>query len=85
MTHLPRVPWVAVPPLLDVVRLFEDVASACGIFGAPKVVGIALNTAHLCAEEAASAVSDVKRETGLAVCDPVRDGAGPLLDAILRA
>ncbi|MBS1713592.1 MAG: DUF1611 domain-containing protein [Armatimonadetes bacterium] len=85
MTRLPRVPWVEVPPLKEVVRLFEDTASACGTFGSPKVVGIALNTSHLDEGGACGAVREVERDTGLPVCDPVRDGAGPLLDAILRA
>ena len=83
MARLPRIPWIEVPPLRDVVRLFEDVASACGTFGRPKVAGIALNTSHLDGAAASEAEAKVKDETGLPVTDPVRHGAGALVDAIL--
>lgn len=47
------------------------------------VVGIALATFHLPESEARLAIRDVEEATGLACTDPVRFGAGPLLDACL--
>jgi uncharacterized NAD-dependent epimerase/dehydratase family protein len=76
---------VRVPPLPEVIALNEAMARAAGALTAAKVVGIALNTAHLDAAAAASACARIAEETGLPVCDPVRDGAGLLADAILGA
>lgn len=83
METLPRVPWVRVPPLADVARLFETVASACGTFPEAKVVAIALNTGHQGEEEALASLKAVQRETGLPTCDPVRQSARVLLDAVM--
>jgi len=49
-----------------------------------KVAAIALNTSSVSEEEARSAISAAEQETGLAADDPVRFGAGKLLDAVLR-
>ena len=46
--------------------------------------GIALNTAHLDADDAARAVAQMQDKTGRLVVDPVRDGAGALVDALMR-
>ena len=79
-----RSSWVPIPPLADVARLYETVASAGGaISPAPHVVGIALNTGHLSEAEAEEAVAKVYSETGLPTADVVRHGAKSLLDAIL--
>ena len=50
-----------------------------------RVVAVALNTAGLDDATAAAAVAAASEETGLPAADPVRDGAEPLLDAILAA
>ncbi|MDM7461739.1 MAG: DUF1611 domain-containing protein, partial [bacterium] len=47
-----------------------------------KVVAIALNTAHLTDAEAHEAIAQVETETKLPCTDPVRLGAGLLLQAI---
>lgn len=83
MTHLAKVPWVAVPPLNQVAQLFEGVASALGTFPAAKVVGIALNTGHLTEQGASEAIDQIEQETQLPVSDPVRNGAARLLDTVL--
>lgn len=80
-----RAPWVAFPPLPDVIRLYESVASAAGAFAAPcpRVVGIALNTGHIPDDaEARRAIDETVQETGLPVTDVVRFGPAPLLDAL---
>jgi uncharacterized NAD-dependent epimerase/dehydratase family protein len=48
-----------------------------------KVACIALNTRDLSDEEAREAVAAAEEETGLTADDPVRFGAGRLLDAVL--
>jgi uncharacterized NAD-dependent epimerase/dehydratase family protein len=50
-----------------------------------KVVGVALNTAHVADDEARDAIAAAGEETGLAADDPVRYGAGKLVDAVLTS
>jgi uncharacterized NAD-dependent epimerase/dehydratase family protein len=49
-----------------------------------RVAAIALNTSSVSEEEARSAITAAEEETGLPADDPVRFGAGKLLDAVLR-
>lgn len=79
-----RVPEVKIPPLLDVIRLYEEVASACDTFPRPKTVGISLNTFHLTSdEEALAACNKIEEETGLPCVDPVRHGVHRFIDALV--
>ncbi len=82
-THIRRYPDVPIPPLQNVVQVYETVAAAGGAFAPVRVVAIALNTAHLDELSAQQAIARVERETGLPCTDPVRLGADRLLDAIL--
>jgi D-glutamate N-acetyltransferase len=50
-----------------------------------KVACIALNSSSVSEEEAREAISAAEQETGLPADDPVRFGAGKLLDAVLNA
>jgi uncharacterized NAD-dependent epimerase/dehydratase family protein len=50
-----------------------------------KVVAVALNTSTVSAEEASEAIAAAEEETGLPADDPVRFGAGKLLEAVLTA
>ena len=81
-THIRNHPHVPIPPLAEVIRLYEAVASAAGAFAPVSVVAIALNTAHLDTSAAQQAIKQTKAETGLTCTDPVRFGAETLLDAI---
>ncbi|MCS6830923.1 MAG: DUF1611 domain-containing protein [bacterium] len=83
-THVRSYPHVSIPPLPDVIRLYEMVASAAGAFAPAPVAAVALNTAHLNAEEAQRAITQVEAETGLPCTDPIRYGAEKLLEAILK-
>ncbi|MEJ5253162.1 MAG: DUF1611 domain-containing protein [Chthonomonadetes bacterium] len=83
-THIRSYPHVPIPPIPDVIRLYEMVAEAGGAFAPAPVVGIALNTAHLSDEEARRAIEQVERETGLPCTDVVRYGGEKLVDAILN-
>jgi uncharacterized NAD-dependent epimerase/dehydratase family protein len=73
---------VAIPPLGDLIRLYETLASTLGTFPTPRTIGLAVNTAHLTAAEAADATARLSDEVGLPAVDPIRDGVGPLLDAL---
>lgn len=78
--------WVLLPSLSEAVHLYEQVALIRTPDGpiAPKVVGIALNTGHLDAAAAQSAIDAAAQETGLPVADAVRGGAQTLLNAMLN-
>ncbi len=69
-----------IPPLRDLVELHERVALPVR---PARVVCIALNTRDLDDEAARRAVAAAEAETGLPADDPVRFGAGRLVDALL--
>jgi uncharacterized NAD-dependent epimerase/dehydratase family protein len=80
-TEIEGSPGHPIPPLRELVELHERVALPRR---RAKVVCLALNTADF--EEdgrARAAIDAVAADTGLPADDPVRFGAGPLLDSIL--
>jgi uncharacterized NAD-dependent epimerase/dehydratase family protein len=77
-----REPWVKIPPLSDLIRLYEDAARP--VFPT-QVLGICLNTYDLDDAAARRAVAAAAAETGLPAADPVRFDPAPLADAIARA
>jgi uncharacterized NAD-dependent epimerase/dehydratase family protein len=79
---LARVPSVRIPPLTDVISLFETVASAGGALTRPTTVGIAVNTSMLSDTDAREYLQKVMNETGLPATDPVRYGADALVHAV---
>lgn len=85
-TTLTTLPDVTIPPLGDFVRLYEALAAACGTFIRPTTVGVALNTAHIQSDDdALEACRQLELELGLPTVDPVRHGAGRLVDALMIA
>jgi uncharacterized NAD-dependent epimerase/dehydratase family protein len=70
---------VPIPPLRELVRLYEH---AIGGIRTIPVVAVALNTFDLDEKAARRAIENAARETGLPVTDPVRFGAGPLVQAV---
>ncbi|HET7136999.1 MAG TPA: DUF1611 domain-containing protein [Gaiellaceae bacterium] len=68
-----------IPPLSELVELHERISL---IARPAKVLAVALNTRDLDEADARSAVAAAAAETGLPATDPVRFGAGPLLDAL---
>lgn len=84
-THIRYHDDVLIPPLTEVIELYETVARAGGAFEPVKVVAIALNTGHLDTEAAQEAIKQVREETGLPCTDVVRFEADLLLDAILTS
>lgn len=85
-THIDRCPQIAIPPLAQVIKLYETVATAAGAFQPAPVVGIALNTRSLPSDQAAQdVIQTVQTETGLPCADVVRFGGATLLKAILNS
>jgi uncharacterized NAD-dependent epimerase/dehydratase family protein len=80
-TEIEGSPGHPIPPLRELVELHERIALPAR---KAKVACIALNTAAMASDEAAhGAIAVVAAETGLETDDPVRFGAGHLLDALL--
>jgi uncharacterized NAD-dependent epimerase/dehydratase family protein len=71
-----------IPPLRDLVELHERVALPVR---PARVACIALNTRDLDEKAARRAVAAAKSETGLPADDPVRFGAGRLVDALAES
>ena len=81
-THLRDLAHVSLPPLTEVIQLYETVASAFGTFGQVKVKAIALNTQGLDNSEAEAAIKSTTELTGLPCSDVVRYGGARLLSAV---
>jgi uncharacterized NAD-dependent epimerase/dehydratase family protein len=76
---------VPIPPLSEVIKLYEMVAKAAGAFPGASVVGVALNTAHLDEATAKGEIAKVHTETALPCTDVIRFGGAKLLDAVMRS
>ena len=83
-THIRNHPQVEIPPLPEVIQLYETVARAGGAFADVKVAAIALNTFHLNVSEAQTAIEQVQAETKLPCTDVVRFGADVILDTLMQ-
>lgn len=70
-----------IPPLAQIKELNEAMAS---IYQSGKVIGIAMNSALVSAQEAETERQRVREEFGLPVCDVIRHGSDELVDAIVR-
>jgi uncharacterized NAD-dependent epimerase/dehydratase family protein len=81
-TTVRNCPQVTIPPLADVVRLYEQLTTAAGAFKPAPVVAIAINGVNLGDEELRVYIDRVTQETGLPCTDAVRWGASPLLAAV---
>jgi len=67
------------PPLTDHIRLYEE---AMRLVKPAEIKAVALSTRSLDEAEAEKAIQQAKKETGLPVTDPIRFGAGVILDAL---
>src|SRR5207342_2314205 len=79
-TEIEGYPGYPLPPLRKIVELHERASLPSR---PARVAAIALNTRALGDEEARAAAIAVEDETGLPTDDPVRFGAGNVLDAVL--
>ncbi len=71
-----------IPPLRELVELHERLALPAR---PARVVAVAVNTRALGDEAARAAVAAAEEETGVPADDPVRFGAGKLVDAVLAS
>lgn len=81
-TELEDLPGHPIPPLAELVELYERLALAVR---PARVAAVALNTAGLPEDDARAAIAAASAETGLPAADPVRFGPDLLLDAVLAA
>ena len=81
-TQIRDLPEIIIPPLTEVIQLYETVASVAGATEPVKVKAIALNTYGMDAETANDAIAQTRELTGLPCTDAVRFGAEILLSAL---
>ncbi len=79
-TEVEGYPGYPLPSLRDLVDLHERIALT---LRPARVLCIALNTAELDEDAARTAIAEAAAETQLPADDPVRFGAGPLLDTVI--
>lgn len=82
-THIQHAPHVEIPPLSEVIELYENVAKVGGATDEIKIKAIALNTFHLDTKSAQQAINEVQQMTELPCTDVVRFGGDRLLDSVL--
>jgi len=71
------------PPIAPLPQLIDDYQRMAGYVRPAPVVAVSLKTNHLGDDEARAAIAAATEQTGLPADDPVRYGAGRLLDAAL--
>jgi uncharacterized NAD-dependent epimerase/dehydratase family protein len=83
-THIRNYPQVTMPPVKELIQLYETAASWVRPAGQPKarVAGIAVNTSALSEADADRYLHQIRLETGLPATDPVRHGVQHLLEAL---
>ena len=79
-TEIEGYPGHPLPSLRELVELHERISLS---LRPARVAAIALNTRGLSEEEARAAAKEATDETGLPADDPVRFGAGSVLDSVL--
>lgn len=72
---------VPIPPLPEVIEPYIRLASP---FRKPEFIGVCLNTSGTSEEEARAAVAEAEKTCGVPASDPVRFGAGKLVDALIE-
>ncbi|MEO1497143.1 MAG: DUF1611 domain-containing protein [Planctomycetota bacterium] len=78
-THIRGMDHLELPPLRSVAEAYEHLAA----FGHPaKIIGVAMNSRRVSADEAEAERERVRAEYGVPVADPIRHGPGELCDAI---
>lgn len=83
LEHIQHFPEFSIPPLQQVLHLYETIATAGGTFTQPKIAGIALNTFGVNETDAQVTISEISKKTGLPCTDVVRFGPDPILEAII--
>jgi D-glutamate N-acetyltransferase len=78
-THINNNPWIAIPPLPELIRMHEMLVRH--LRPAP-VIAVALNTYDLSVRAARAAIEKTQRQTGLPTTDAVRFDPEPVVEAI---
>ena len=78
-TTIHRNPWVRIPPIADIVQLYEQ---AMQYLRHSPIIAIALNTFDLSDDDAQAAIDRTINDTGLPTTDPVRFHPSPIASAI---
>lgn len=81
-THIRDLADFPIPPLPEVIQLYETVANVANVDRQVKVKAIALNTYGLSPTEAEAAIESTSEQTELPCSDVVRSGGAALLSAI---
>jgi len=74
MEHVP------LQPLAQLIEVYETMAN---LMGPSRVIGIAMNSRTVSADEAEVEREKIRRELGLPVCDVIRHGPDELVQAVL--
>jgi len=85
LTNIQHFPDFHLPPLTEVIQLYESVAAAGGTFTAAKVAGIALNTFGLSEEDAKDSIARTADVTGLPCDDVVLFNGEDVLSQIVES
>jgi uncharacterized NAD-dependent epimerase/dehydratase family protein len=72
--------YVPLTPLAKIVEVNETMAS---LAMPSRVIGVAMNSRLLGADEAEAERERVRRELGVPVCDVIRHGPDDMVDAVL--
>lgn len=78
--HHMGLPHIPLPRLESVIEAYERMAA---FRGGGRVIGVAMNSRRLRADEADAERARVKAALGLPVADPIRHGSGDLVEAVL--
>ncbi len=66
-------------PLAELISIYENL---CSYMRPAKVLGVAFNTYGMTESEALAAIEKAEQSLGIPVCDPVRQGADLLFEAV---
>jgi uncharacterized NAD-dependent epimerase/dehydratase family protein len=78
--HHMGLPHIPLPPLERVIEAYETMA---GFRGGGRVIGVAMNSRRLNADEAEAERARLRTRLGLPVADPIRHGSNDLVEAVL--
>lgn len=73
-----------IPPLTELIQLYEDLSSTCGTFKRAKTAGIALDTRSMSEQQALAEIDTTQQQTGLPVTDVIRFGCECLLNGLME-
>jgi len=82
MKTLDTNPEINLPPLHELIKLYEDLAAGLGAFPRPQTVAVAVNTSGLSEDDALREITSIEQNAGIHATDVVRFGAASILDLL---